>query len=120
MGIIALGAIVFLAIGLGAWWRSGAVSGVGTFGRPVILVALGLLAYGGRSWARTAATVWMSVIALVFMINAIPLVGVNVGAGILFLLAGAAFGAAAFRLQTSSHIDTFLAERRGASATLAS
>src|SRR3954471_13715555 len=87
VAIIALGAFVFLAIGLGAWWRSGVVGGVGTFGRPVILVALGLLAYGGRSWARTAATVWMSVIAVVFMINAIPIVGVNLGAGVLFLLA---------------------------------
>jgi hypothetical protein len=120
IAIIALGALVFVAIGLGAWWRSGTIGGVGTVGRPVVLVALGLLAYGGRSWARTAATVWMSVIALVLMINAIPIVGVNFGAGMLFLVAGATFGTAAFRLQTSPHIDTFLAERRGTSATLAS
>jgi hypothetical protein len=119
--IIALGAIVFLAIGLVAWFRRGEVNGIGTFGRPVVLVALGLLAYGGRSWARTAATVWMSVIALVLMLNAIPVIGANVGAGVGFFLIGAGFGAAAFRLQTSPHIDTFLAERRrGDSATLAS
>ena len=119
--IIALGALVFLAIGFSAWLRSSAIGGVGTFGRPVVLVALGILAYGGRSWARTAATVWMSIIALVLMMRAIPVIGVNVGAGVAFVLIGASFGVAAFRLQTSPHIDTFLTERRrAASATIAS
>ena len=121
VAIIALGVIVFLGIGLLAWLRSGEVGGVGTFGRPVVLIALGLLAYGGRSWARTAATVWMGIIALVFMINVIPVIAANAGAGVAFLLVGIGFAAAAFRLQTSPHIDVFLAERRqAASATLAS
>ena len=121
IAIIALGAIVFLATGFLAWVRSGEVGGTGTFGRPVVLMALGLLAYGGRTWARTAATVWMSFIALVIMVSAISIIGANVGAGVFFFLTGVGFGAAAFRLQTSPHINTFLADRRrDAPSTLAS
>jgi hypothetical protein len=114
---IALGVVVFLGIGVAAWLRSGDTGGVATFGRPIVLLALGALASGGRRWARTAATFWMGLIALVLAASAIPVIGDHPGAGAFFLGIGLLFGGAAFRLQTSSAIDMFLdAQREQASS----
>jgi hypothetical protein len=119
--IIALGVIVFLGIGLVAWFRSGEINVVATFGRPIVLLALGMLVYGGRRWARTAATIWMGFIALVFSLSAIPVIGDHPGAGLFIIAIGLVFGWAAFRLQTSAAIDAFLGRRtRAASIARAS
>jgi hypothetical protein len=111
--IIVLGAIVFLGIGLAAWLRSGEINALGTFARPIVLLALGLLAYGGRSWARTAATIWMGLIAIVFSLSAVPIIGDHLGAGVFIIATGLLFGLAAFRLQTSESIDAFLRRSSG-------
>ncbi len=109
--IIVLGTVVFLGIGAVAWLRSGEINGMGTVGRPIVLLALGLLAAGGRSWARTAAAMWMGVIALVFSPSAVPVIADNLGAGIFIIVVGLLFGGAAFRLYTSPSIDAFVTSR---------
>ena len=111
--IILLGAVVFLGIGLAAWLRSGEINAAGTFGRPIVLLALGLLTYGGRSWARTAATIWMGLVAIVFALSAVPIIGDHLGAGVSIIATGVLFGVAAFRLQTSESIDAFLRRSGG-------
>ena len=112
--IIAAGAVAFLLVGAGAWLRGGHVNWVGALGRPIVLVGLGGLAWEGRGWARTAATVWMGLIAVVVLLSAVPLVGVSVPAAAIFFALGFGFFVAAFRLQTSPHIDAALLARQRA------
>lgn len=112
VAIIAVGAAGFLLIGLAGWLRGGEVNWIAALGRPVVLVGLGGLAWEGRKWARTATVVWMAVIGLIVLINALQLLGVNSTAAAMFLAFGLVFMAAAYYLRKSPHIEAFLASRQ--------
>jgi hypothetical protein len=112
--IFAIGAGMFLVLGLAAWLRTGELALMATFGRPVVLVGLGLLAWEGQEWARTAATVWLGLIAIVTLFSAVAVAGASVLAALAFFVVGLGVAALAFRLQASSAIDAALTARQRA------
>jgi hypothetical protein len=110
--IIAMGAGVLLLIGLTPWLLGGELRAVATFGRPIVLAGLGGLAWEGRGWARTAATIWLAFLAIVTLFSAVALVGARLGAALLFFAVGLGIAALAVRLQTSAAIDAALQARQ--------
>jgi hypothetical protein len=113
LGLVIGGCVLaFLLTGTVARLRSGEGAPVSMLGRPIILALLGALAWQGRAWARTVAAVWVGLIAIVYAIGAVPIVGQSMVGGMVMLALAATLGAAAFRLQTSPNIDALVQRRR--------
>jgi hypothetical protein len=108
------GALTFALIAYLAWWRSGEIRWLTAAGRPLGLAGLGVLAANGQRWARTTATLWMGLTAVVVGFGAVTAASVSVGAGVFMFAIALIFAVAAFRLQTSPHVDAYLAGPRNA------
>ena len=112
--IVVVPFLISLAIGIGAWWRSGVAKPATLVAQPLAMVVLGVLVANGQRWARILLSIWFALFALTDSYGAIVVAGVSSLAGITILAAGLVFAAAAFRLIASDDIDEFVARGKQA------
>jgi len=81
-------------------------------GRPLVLAALGRLAFDGRAWAPRLAGIWVGILALVAGGAGVAQLRTHpVSAGLVLVFA-IAYAVVAVRLVASSHIQSFVRTRQ--------
>lgn len=106
--IVVFCAVVLASLTLRAWSGSGHSPEWSYLGGLAAVIALGLLTYRRLSWARTLLVVAVAIASVAFVLAASKGFYYSpVGAVVLLLVAGL-LAAAAWRLQTSAHIQAFL------------
>lgn len=111
--LVATGAmlVALLLLAFGVWARGAEFNPIVQLGRPVAFLGLALLAYRGRSWARTLLAVWCGLLALSFGVAAINIGFVSPKWAVLSLALMSAAAYATYLFYTSKAIDAFLAHR---------
>ena len=109
---IVSGCVLLFGLGLNDYFNKGSAALFPMVGRPLVLAALGRLAFDGRTWAPRLAGIWVGLLALVAGGVGVSQVQTRpVGGGIVLVFA-IAYAIVAVRLVASSHIQAFVVARQ--------
>jgi hypothetical protein len=101
-------AVAFALLGLQAWRVSGHFPGWVHPGALLGVIALGLLTYGRRRWARILLVVFLGLACVALALGAWQGFYYSPAMAVVLLIVAVLLAGAAWRLQTSPHIDAFL------------
>ena len=106
------GCVLLFGLGLSDYFGKGSAALIPMLGRPLVLAALGRLAFDGRAWAPRLAGIWVGILALVAGGAGVAQLRTHpVSAGLVLVFA-IAYAVVAVRLVASSHIQSFVRTRQ--------